>query len=126
MAFQNVDHVAPPSPSWLVNVLRDINLSYMNIFVVYNDIFEAKLPPWSQPLHHLIAALSHIITGWFQNHRSLPGTEYSRFDYSDYRNEFDARKVDEAISKYLVTFQNGDSDEVFRKLKNLQEMVRGR
>ena len=123
-----------PEVGWAVKTMRQVGVSFALLFDIIQDIFDTKvymtchvqIAPWSsnKALLYLVNEIYALVETWLNRIR-LPGTPLvERQDLSLMnRNEFSAKLVDEAISKYLVTIPS-DSKELQRNLHQLQSRVR--
>lgn len=126
MAFEETGSNAPPHPAWIINAFRDIEIPYNSIFSIYHDIFEKKPLPFTTnaALTYLIRAILQCIKQWLETMRQTMTSGYDRYLICYTRNEFPARLVDEAISKYLITLQQDGDAILVQQLKFLQSQVR--
>ncbi|KAJ1332254.1 hypothetical protein BSLG_008913 [Batrachochytrium salamandrivorans] len=91
-----------------------------NVFPLgtFHDLFETKLPPWSsnKALVFLIQEIHALLDKWLEHVRTLAASSYER-------EEFPARTVDEAISRYLVTIHE-DETQLVDALHKIQSKLR--
>ncbi|KAJ1341759.1 hypothetical protein BSLG_003654 [Batrachochytrium salamandrivorans] len=117
-SYENDDGVTTLHNAWVVDALRGINVPFITIFRTFHDLFETKLPPWSsnKALVFLIQEIHALLDKWLEHVRTLAASSYER-------EEFPARTVDEAISRYLVTIHE-DETQLVDALHKIQSKLR--
>ncbi|KAI8913954.1 Non-repetitive/WGA-negative nucleoporin C-terminal-domain-containing protein [Powellomyces hirtus] len=112
-----------PESGWVVQVLRQVNCPFPVMFRAYNDIFDAKLPPWSSPaaLTFLLEDIAVLINEWLRERKTpLPPGGITSAPVAD----VPVQLLDDAIQKYLVTVHDGDARELVGKLQMLAHRIR--
>ncbi|KAL2917260.1 hypothetical protein HK105_203325 [Polyrhizophydium stewartii] len=117
-SYEYGDRAFALESGWVVDALRGADVPFTMIFQTFHELFETKLPPWSSnaALVFLIKDIEALLTKWLEHVRSLTGSAYEKED-------FPARTVDEAISKYLVTIRE-DETQLVAALHQIQTRLR--
>ncbi|KAJ3021614.1 hypothetical protein HKX48_008183 [Thoreauomyces humboldtii] len=104
-----------PESGWVVKTLRSVDCPFPVMFRAYNDIFEAKLAPWSsaRALTFLLEDVAVLITEWLRDRKNPDGSA-----------DVPVQVLDDAIQKYLVTVHDGDARELVGKLQMLAHRIR--
>ncbi|KAI8929792.1 Non-repetitive/WGA-negative nucleoporin C-terminal-domain-containing protein [Entophlyctis helioformis] len=117
-SFAYGERAFAPDRGWVVDTLRGFGVPFPVIFQTFHELFETKLPPWSSndALLFLVRDIQVLLTKWLEHVGSLAAT-------ANEREEFPARTVDEAISKYLVTIRE-DETQLVAALHQIQARLR--
>lgn len=112
------------SLGWVSLAVLQVKVPFAVVFQIYHDLFEARLPPWSSPkaIAFLIQNAVTVIERWFEHIRSPSVGIYERF-FPLISDDFPARLIDEALSKYLVSVPVS-SKPLISKLQAIQSRVR--
>jgi nuclear pore complex protein Nup155 len=99
-------------------VFLDVKISYSTVFEMYHELWEMKLPPWSssKSLTFLVKELVGLVQEWLEHVKSPSVGIYER-------DEFQARVIDEALSKYLVSV-SVEEKALIQMLHQVQARVR--
>ena len=105
--------------NWVCRAFLDIKITHSRLFAIYQGLYDAKLPPWSpgNALVFLIESTLFLIERWFDHIRSPSVSMYER-------DEFPARLIDEALSKYLMNDGVSRQRLVMEQLTLIQKRVR--
>ncbi|KAI8826080.1 Non-repetitive/WGA-negative nucleoporin C-terminal-domain-containing protein [Fimicolochytrium jonesii] len=116
--YQAVQQNRPaPEHGWAVKVFRQVKVPFPLLFRAYNEIFDAKLPPWSSPraLTFLLEDIAVLISDWLRERKSGAG---------DPSTHIPVQIIDDAIQKYLVTVHDGEARELVARLQTLAHRIR--
>ena len=117
-SFEDLDKSVAPKRGWVVDAFRAVNIPFITIFQSYHHLFDTKPSPWTsnKALVFLIQDIQALLTKWLEFVRSQSSASVER-------EEFPARFVDEAISKYLVSVHE-DEVQLISALNRIQSRVR--
>jgi len=102
--FQLANTDAVPS-GWVVRVLAQCSIPYVEIWDVFHQMYESQVPPFSSQsaVQTLSAAISVLLQDWLDAEKHSPG-EY-----------FPADHIDRAVGVYLQELEPGDAQKSTRE-----------
>ncbi|GAA5823999.1 hypothetical protein JCM11251_003374 [Rhodosporidiobolus azoricus] len=112
------ENKAQARPGWVPLAVRDAGVPFEAIFMVFDELMTAKVPPWhtSAGLTFLANDATELLSSWLAEANAAPSSLARSFPASD---------VESAIARYLMSLQSATSaGAVVARLQELQRVIR--
>jgi len=93
---------------WVINIMREVGVTYLALFEVFNEIYEKRNSPWHSEVgvNFLIENICILVKEWLKNENRI---------------DIPIKLIDEALTKYIMQCSNSTVEE---ELKSIQKHIR--